>query len=328
MRQRINAVKSLVSRCGSFLISTHMRPDPDAVGSVLAADEILKTLGCKPVIVLEDPVPPRCMLLPGAEEIVRFGDNNAVDDFDAVLILDSGSLKRIGDVQHLLKTNAEIVNIDHHVSNEQYGSINIVDTDCAATGELLYYLCRAMGLPVTPTLAANLYVGILTDTGRFRFSNTTAETMRTAADLISAGASPCRLTEWMYYDIPAKDVLSMGAIYSTLALSGDETVSSMIVTGDQAVEDPDPVVDIALSIKGVEVAALFSEMSNGKVRVSLRSKRHVNVSEIATGLGGGGHERAAGFRMKGSLTEVRERVVPLLVEAVRNEKPDAPIEEC
>jgi phosphoesterase RecJ-like protein len=263
--------------------------------------------------------------MPGAELIRKPAEFAADEKFDRVIVVDSGSLSRIGAVESLLAQDAVIVNIDHHRSNDQFGKINIVHPRCAACGELLYFLFRELGVDITPTMAMNLFSGILTDTGRFRHSNTTSVSLHVAAELAAHGADVSRITEQLYYGIPADDVRRMGLILSSVELHGSGRISTMLVPLENAVEDPDNIADLARAIRGVEVAALFSEMADGKIRVSLRSNATVNVAEIATKFGGGGHERAAGFRVSGTLRGVRDRVLPTLLEAVG--VPALPLEE-
>jgi phosphoesterase RecJ-like protein len=300
-----------------ILVSTHINPDPDAIGSVLAAREMLKAVGGDPVVILHDEVPIRCRTLPGAGHILRHSSGMTSESFHAAMIVDAGSLSRIGDVASLIAPGAFLCNVDHHLSNGRFGTVNFVDLECSATAELLYLLCREAGVPLTPSLASNLFAGLLTDTGRFRHANTTPRVFQIAAELAAAGADVTRITNSMYFDVPAVDVLSMGAIYSTLELFEDAKISTMFARLDHRVEDPDSVVDLALSIRGVQVAVLFSETPEGKIRVSLRSRFDLNVAAIAERFGGGGHEKAAGFRAVGTLESVRDRLLPVLQAALR-----------
>jgi phosphoesterase RecJ-like protein len=311
----LDAFKQAV-RGARVLISTHIHPDPDAIGSALAVREMLLQLGADPQVLLGDDVPARLTLLPGAEHIISFPKTAVSESFHVAVVVDAGGLSRIGDVQHLIASGALIVNIDHHFSNDDFGAVNFVSQHCAATAEMLYDLLRALDLDLTQSIANNLFAGLLTDTGRFRYSNTTASVYRMAADLTDAGAEIFRITDAMYYDIAPADVRSMGAIYSTLELFADGAISTLFTRLEHLVEDPDTVVDTALSIRGVKVAVLMSETWEGKIRVSLRSKSHVNVAVIAESLGGGGHEKAAGFRMRGTLESVRERLIPILLSAL------------
>jgi phosphoesterase RecJ-like protein len=311
----LDALKRTLS--GSrVLISTHIHPDPDAIGSALAMREIALQLGADPQVILGDEVPARLTMLPGAETALHYPATPVAARFRAGVIVDAGSLSRIGEVEMLIAPDAVIINLDHHLSNDQFGAINFVSQDCAATAEMLFLLCRELGLTITQSLADNLYAGLLTDTGRFRYSNTSSRALRMAADLADAGARIFRITDAMYYDLALQDVRSMAAIYSTLEFFGDNRISTLFARLDHLVEDPDVVVDTALSIRGVEIAVLMSETWEGKIRVSLRSKSKVNVAAIAEGFGGGGHERAAGFRMRGTLESVRERLLPVLLSAL------------
>ncbi|MDD5088286.1 MAG: DHHA1 domain-containing protein [bacterium] len=301
------------------LISTHIHPDADAVGSVLAASEIVHGLGGSARIVLADDVPCRCRILPGAERVEKYASRLAAEPVSFAFIADSGSLDRLGDVRHLIAGDALIVNADHHLSNDRFGRINWVGVEFASTTELLFELCRALNVPMTPALADNLFAGLLSDTGRFRYSNTTAQSLAVASELIAAGARVMEITDGLYYDVLPADVRSLGEIYSTLELYGDGKISIMFVRINQLVEDPDSLVDLAASLRGVRVAALLSETGTDRIRVSLRSRDTINVARIAESFGGGGHAKAAGFRMIGTLESVRDRLLLELVAATRTE---------
>ncbi|MBU1919637.1 bifunctional oligoribonuclease/PAP phosphatase NrnA [bacterium] len=314
----LDKLKTLLSSDDQVLVTTHIRPDPDAIGSVLAIREMVKQLGSVAHAILEDECPPRCGFLPGADEILTLSETKNTQRYKAVVIVDAGDRGRVGDVERLISTSAEIVNIDHHSSNEHFGTLNFVYPDTAACGELLYFLIKALSIELTQTLATNLYAGLVTDTGRFRHTNTTSRSLQVGAALIDAGADAAAITDHLYYDIAAQDIRSIGIILGSLELHGRGEVSTMLVKLDQSIEDPDHVVDFARAINGVEVAALLSEMKDGKIRVSMRSKARVDVSKIAESFGGGGHVRAAGFRMIGTLTEVRDKIVPVLLKAVKD----------
>jgi phosphoesterase RecJ-like protein len=298
------------------LISTHVHPDPDAIGSTLAMREMLLQIGSRPDIILADLFAPRIRWLPGGEAIQTLPLAGTQVHYDVAVILDAANRSRIGDVEHLLNAPAVVYNFDHHISNDSFGTHNFVDVACCATGELLFQLCRGLELEITAELATNLYAGLLTDTGRFRYSNTNPQVFKVAAELVEAGANPTEITNRLYFDLPPDDLRSMSAIYATLTMFGDSRISTLMVRREHLVEDPDSVIDLALSIRGVEIAAMLSEAPQGKIRVSLRSKNYVNVSEIAQHFGGGGHEKAAGFRMSGTLESVRDRMLPALLEAL------------
>ncbi|MBK6767020.1 MAG: bifunctional oligoribonuclease/PAP phosphatase NrnA [bacterium] len=300
------------------LITAHMRPDPDAIGSVLALREAVLQVGGTPTCMLEDECPVRCKVLPGAPEIKVAKDCGGLPPFETVIVADSGNRDRIGEVESFVAPHARIANIDHHVSNTRYGQLVLLDCDAAASGEVLYEIFIELGLRITSSVAANLLAGILTDTGRFRHSNTSPTTLRIAAELVEAGASLTQLTEQLYFSIPAQDLFSTSQVLSSLEFFADGQISTMFVPRDYAVEDPDNLIDLGRAIDGVEVAVLFSEMKDNRIRVSLRSKSRINVSEIAERFGGGGHERAAGFRMYGTMQTVQQRLLPVLSEALQS----------
>ncbi|MBU0508447.1 DHH family phosphoesterase [bacterium] len=298
------------------LISTHIHPDADAIGSVLAAAEMVTGLGGAPAILLDDDVPIRCRILPGADNIISYPTGKPTERFRVGLIVDSGNLSRIGDVRDALEKDAVLFNVDHHLSNDSFGRVNFVDLQSASTTELLFSLCRELELPITPSLADNMFAGLLSDTGRFRYANVTPASLHVAGELVAAGARVTDITNALYFDLSVQDVRSMSEIYSTLEIFGDGRISMMFVRLEYLVEDPDCVVDLALSIRGVQTAALLSETRGDKIRVALRSRDGVNVARLAERFGGGGHAKAAGFRMCGTLESVRERLLPELLRAV------------
>ncbi|MCC6475742.1 bifunctional oligoribonuclease/PAP phosphatase NrnA [bacterium] len=315
-RVEIGKLHDLLGMGGEILISSHMRPDPDAIGSVLALREMVETFGGRPVCILEDDCPTRCLSLPGAKEIRTARELGQVSQYSRVIVVDSGSRTRIGIVEQFIATDALVANLDHHISNTRFGAINLVDTDAAASGELLFDLCHELQVKVTKSLATNMLAGVLTDTGRFRHSNTSPRSLQIAAELVEAGADISALTEQLYYAIPEEDVRATGRILDTLQMHANGRISTMHVPVRDSVEDPDNIIDIGRAINGVEVAVLLSEMKDGRIRASLRSNSYVNVSEIAAAFGGGGHERAAGFRMSGTIESVERRLLPRLEAAL------------
>ena len=315
-RVEIGKLRDLLGMGGEILISSHMRPDPDAIGSVLALREMVETFGGRPVCILEDDCPTRCLSLPGAKEIRTARELGQVSQYSRVIVVDSGSRTRIGIVEQFIATDALVANLDHHISNTRFGAINLVDTDAAASGELLFDLCHELQVKVTKSLATNMLAGVLTDTGRFRHSNTSPRSLQIAAELVEGGADISALTEQLYYAIPEEDVRATGRILDTLQMHANGRISTMHVPVRDSVEDPDNIIDIGRAINGVEVAVLLSEMRDGRIRASLRSNSYVNVSEIAAAFGGGGHERAAGFRMSGTIESVERRLLPRLEAAL------------
>jgi bifunctional oligoribonuclease and PAP phosphatase NrnA len=324
----LTALRDRVANADRVLISTHVHPDADAIGSALAIQEMVRSLGGRPHVVLEEGCPPRYRFLDRSETIIDYRTLTDPAKYEACIIVDSGGKDRIGPVVELLNEATWIANIDHHVSNTRYGNINWIAVECAATSELLFELNSALGLTLSKEMANQLYAGVLTDTGRFRYSNTTARTMQIVSELIAHGADVFHLTDQLFYSISSKDVYSIGAILSSLELFNGGLISTLFVKHENLLEDPDTIVDLALSVRGVEVAAMFSETHDGKIRISLRAKHFVNVSAIAAQFGGGGHVSAAGCRMRGTLESARAIVLPAIqaaVDAVQSQHGEKPL---
>lgn len=301
-----------------LLVTTHVHPDGDAVSSLLAFGFLCERLGRQSVSAMADPIPDRFRFLPGANRVVVTQEHPLLQKFDAAVILDAGNLDRIGNLETCLAPSARIVNIDHHISNGRFGQVNILHLEAGATSQILFDIFVDFGFTPTPEEATCLYAGILTDTGRFRFANTTARALEIASQLVELGADPALITERIYYEIPPEDVHKMRRALETLEMFAGGEVCTLFLSSDAQVQDSDALVDLALSIQGVEVALLFSEMGDGRVRISLRSKNRVNVSKLAEHFGGGGHFKAAGLRMRGTMEGARERLLPVVIEAVSN----------
>lgn len=314
---QFRALHDFLHRHCPLLVTTHVHPDGDAVSSLLAFGFLCQRLGRETVLAMADPIPERLRFLPGARMIVCLDEQPLTQEFEAVVILDAGGRNRIGRVDDSIAQSAKIVNIDHHISNSRFGEINLIHLEASATTQIVFDIFRDFGLTPTPDEATCIYAGILTDTGRFRFSNTTTRTFEVAARLADLGADPAYITEQIYYELPLQDVHAMRRALATLEMFGDGQVGVLFLSNEYQVQNSDSLVDLVLSIQGVEVALLFCEMNDGRIRVSLRSKHRINVSELAAEFGGGGHFKAAGLRMRGTLQSACDRLLPVVLEAVR-----------
>ncbi len=313
---QFRALYDFLLRHSPILLTTHVHPDGDAVSSLLAFGFLCRRLGRDAVMYMADPIPDRFRFLPRAGDVVVVGAGSLPRKYEGAVILDVGSRDRIGKVEDFLAPSVEIVNIDHHISNDQFGNINLLHLDASATSQIIYDIFCDFGFTPTPSEATCIYTGILSDTGRFRFSNTTSRALEVASCLVNLGANPAYLADRIYYEVPLEAVQAMGKALTTLEMFGDGQVCTLFLSGDDEVQDSDALVDLALSIQGVEVALLFCEMDDGRVRISLRSKNRVNVSELAEHFGGGGHFKAAGVRMRGTLQSARDRLLPMVLDAV------------
>ncbi len=308
-------VENIFWNGNDFLLASHLNPDGDAVGSLLGLGLTLRELGKNVTVTSPHPVPCTFSFLPGYELIQAPGNLNNLN-FDIGVVLDCTEVERTGkETEELLKNCNTLLNIDHHVSNTKFGNLNLVDTDAAATGELIFEILEDMGVPITPEIATNLYVTIVTDTGSFQHQNTTARCHRNAASLLKLGAAHNRAYQLLYEERSLKSMRLLEKCLRTLSVSDDGLVAWMAVpqkylieTGC-GIEECDELVNYPKSISGVEVGILFKQVSNNEVKVSFRSKNYVDVNNLAASFGGGGHERAAGCTVRGTLKDVERKVL-------------------
>ncbi len=291
-----------------FLVTSHARPDGDAVGSTLALSQILRKMGKTAEVVLGDVLPVIYKPLPFADTIVHAARVNG--SYDAAIVLECDSVQRtrlLGLEQHFL------ISIDHHVSAKTFANVNWIDSKAVATAEMIFRLALAAGVTITPEIATCLYTAVLTDTGSFCYSPTNACTFELAKCLVEHGADPGKIAQSVYFSNPASKMRLLGAALTSLQRDG--VVTWMVVTRDDMErcealdEDCEGLVNYALSIAGVEVAVFFRETVGDRVRVSIRSKGAINVSDIAEKFGGGGHECAGGFSTEGPYQAAADRVL-------------------
>jgi phosphoesterase RecJ-like protein len=313
----LSQVVQLIEVNKRFLITSHVRPDGDGLGSGLALYWMLRSLEKEAVVVLRDPVPPAYLVLPGSE-LVRVQPE--VDDrYDAAFVMECSDVDRPG-LPGL--RNQFVVNIDHHSTTQPFGHINWIDSTSAAVGEMIYNLCKALGVEVTKEIAECIYTALLTDTGSFHFSNTTERTLKIASELVRRGVEPARISQALFYSHPFSRIRLLGLVLSTI--ERDETGHiawvtmdrEMMETAEAAEDDADGIVNHALSIAEVQAVAFFKELSPGVYRISLRSKGKSNVAKVAELFGGGGHRNAAGCRIEGDFQNVRRRVIESLQHAI------------
>lgn len=290
-----------------ILVVSHVRPDGDAVGSVLAMGLALQQLGKRVQMVLNDGVPASFRFLEGAERIQKM----PYDDFDMAFVLDCGDLYRIGEVADVLKTAD--VNIDHHPTNPKFAALNLVDPTAVSTTALLYRLFPQLGFEFTPGVVDALMTGLITDTQGFRTSNINARALRIAAELVELGAD---LSDLFFKVLTRKTyeaVRYWGAGLSLIERDGPFVWASLRYEDRLRVEyhgrDDSDLVNFLARIEDALVAMVFIEQEDGTVKVSWRSKKNIDVSKLAKKFGGGGHVVAAGATIEGSLDSVKSRVL-------------------
>ncbi|MBE3582958.1 MAG: 30S ribosome-binding factor RbfA [Limnochordaceae bacterium] len=304
------------------LIACHEQPDPDAVGSMLALGGFLRALGAQPTMVCPDPLSRSLFLLPEAEQIVLPAQLDPLGPWDVGIVVDCDPIRTAAALPYLQQRTQELVNIDHHGTNDADLVARWVRPEAAACGELIYAVGRALGVPLNPTLATQLFAALSADTGSFRFSNTRPRTLRLAAALIEAGAPAAWVSHVLFEEKDWNYVRLIGAVVDRLQLSPDGRVAwaslpyDLIQQSGVPENELDGFVSYPRMVGGVEVAMLLREIQPGTVRISLRSHERVDVSQLAVRLGGGGHPRAAGCTVAGSLEEVERRAVELAQAAV------------
>jgi len=314
MLQRIS---ELIGRHRVFLITAHERLDGDALGSELALHHMLRLMGKEATVYNQDITPENYRFLPGSDRIIH--ELPPLEFFDAAFILDCGELGRVGREAARIAAIPCLINIDHHFANGGFCDTTLIDPRASSTGELLCRIAAHMGFALTGEMATCLYTAILTDTGGFRYGNTGRGALLAAADLVDGGADPQWISENVYdANSPAK-IRLLAAVLPTLTLDGDGSIGSLTVTlqalaaAGALPEHTEGFVDLPRTIRGVRISILYSELTDGRFKLSLRSKGAVNVERVARAFGGGGHINAAACLMTGELPDIRRRVL----EAIR-----------
>ena len=300
---------SLINNKNRFLITTHVNPDGDGIGSSLALGEALKMIGKKIVYYCESPISNKYFFLPGVDQFTKDLDNS--EQFDVAIVIDCGDLKQVGDASATIGMIGVVINIDHHVTNHISGQLRLVDPKACASAEIIYRLIKALEQPLTFPVALNLYTAILTDTGSFRFSNTNRVAFQICDEMIGLGVVPHMVAQQVYGMYSVGRLRLLNEVLKSLEISSNKifamvtvTLAMMAKTGT-GVEDINGFVDYPRFIKGTEFSALVQETDHNRFHVSLRSKGKVDVAGIAERFGGGGHLNASGFNVEGTLDWVK-----------------------
>ncbi|MBI5694676.1 MAG: bifunctional oligoribonuclease/PAP phosphatase NrnA [Nitrospirae bacterium] len=320
MNEGMQAVMDAINANGSFVISTHVNPEGDAIGSEVALALALTKIGKKVTLINKDSVPEFLKFLPGSD-MVRVADT-IVEPHDAFLVVDCEPARTgiKGQDSFPIKT---VINIDHHITNPKTADVYWVDAEAAAAGEMVYDLILAMDIPIDKDIATNLYTTIFTDTGSFRYSNTDEPALVKSGKLLSYGVNTWEISENVYESKSYGRMKLLGLVLAGLEVGGDGMLAWVTVLEDfyrqtgTSAEDTDGFINYARAVKGVELALLFREAGPDKVKMSFRSKGRVDVSGLASELGGGGHPNAAGVVMTGSITEIKAIVIPKAEALVR-----------
>jgi len=322
------AFRAFIDAHDDFLILSHIDPDGDAVGSSLGLAWALRPLGKRVTVANDSPLPASLHFLPGWETVRLARD--LPEPFRAVFVVDCSSLDRVGpSAVAAIAPGAAIACVDHHAGTDGFGNPRLVDVEASATAELIHGILEAGGLPIGPETAACLYAGIASDTGAFRFQNTTPHVLRLAARLVEHGADPSRTALSLFGRKSPASLRVLGLALASLESRAAGQVSVLTISramfdeAQAAPEDADGIVQYAQSVNGARIGVLIQETAPGEVRISFRSDGTVDVNDVAGRFGGGGHRNAAGARLRGELAVVRETVLQALEQAV-NGGPPAP----
>jgi phosphoesterase RecJ-like protein len=338
MKKTFEKIVDLIKSSQKILITSHRDPDGDSIGSQLALDGFLQNFEKPTRIINQGPIPKRYAFLDPQKKIENFNKSGGgkTSDFqpDLILVLECPSLDRLGEVKKLIPSESKLVNIDHHPENEKFGSVNYLDAKASAVGEMIYSLLKACHFPISSVLANQIYASILTDTGRFRYSNTSAKCLSMCAQLVKLGADPKYVTRQIYFNYSLSFLKLLGTVLRNLEVRDEGKVCS--VTIDQNLlsefgvdhEEIEGIVDYSLFLSGVEIGLLFTETEGGKTKVNLRSQNDFDVSKLAKIFGGGGHKSAAGCTLSYNLDEAKKAIfeqIPKLFQKSRIWTRDEPV---
>lgn len=317
LREAIDKIKKSNSIC---LIS-HINPDGDSIGSLLGLGIALSHFKDKKITLAKvDEIPKEYKFLPKIDFIQEVDENEV---FDLVITLDCGDLFRLGRSKHITDNTDFIINIDHHKSNDFFGDINIVDSNMSSTGELVYYLLREMDLDINTDIATSLYVSISTDTGSFKYDNTSPSTLEVAAELLRKGIDINKITTEIYQSKSLVKTKLLVRSLSDMEMHLDNKIGIAVVTKDMieecnaTIQDVDGIIESIRDIDGVEVACILKEVDQEEIKVGFRSKRDIDVARIAEIFRGGGHKKASGCTVYKRMEEAKKEVIDEIIKTFR-----------
>ena len=318
----LKKLSAALKKQNNFLVSAHTNLEGDAIGAEVAFFMLLRALGKNAILMNSDRVPASYRFLPLLENIRKFHKGRFIP-FDCLVLLDCSDLSRSGSIGGINLEGKTVINIDHHISNDYYGDINWVLPHLSSASEMVYLLYKKLGAPLNKDIATLLYIGILTDTGSFRYSNTSASTHKVVADLIDYGLDVVDIYRRIYEDIAFGDMQLLNRIVSLMRCDPSGKViwceiPRKLVKRNASLDISEQVLGFTRAIKGAEAVLLFKENlgTKNEIRVNFRSQGKVDVNKIAAFFGGGGHKTASGCTMKGTLAAVRKKVLAKVRQAL------------
>jgi bifunctional oligoribonuclease and PAP phosphatase NrnA len=313
----IQQIADAIRRRQRFVLSSHARPDGDAIGSQLAMAYALRALGKEVTVVNADPAPPPLMAFPGVPEIVIAPQVDA--PFDAAIVMECGDLARTG-VAGL--DRSFVINIDHHPGNTGYGQINWFDARAAACGEMVFDLVKALGVPLTIEIATHVYLAILTDTGSFHYSSISPRTFDICREAIEAGVDPVIVARNVYDSNNMGRLKLFGAVLSAMQIDPSGRIAIVYLDHEMAraaggtYEDTEGLINLPLTVKEIDAVVFFKQLEGEAYRVSMRSKGDIDIGAVAKEFGGGGHKNAAGCTVTGGVDALQKMFVEKIERAI------------
>jgi phosphoesterase RecJ-like protein len=318
-------VKEAIKAHQRFLLTGHLNPDGDSIACQLAMAEALEQLGKEASLQSADPVPAMYRKLPGASRIRRVAEIEG--EFEAAILMECPTPERSG-FQTI--PAGIIINIDHHPDNQNHADVNWVNPKRAATAEMIFTLVQELGCEITGSMAENLFAGILTDTGSFTFSNTTANALEAAAELMRRGANPAAVAQKVYRSYPPEKLDLIGRLLSGIKRFHDGSLVLMTISNEEIVKQGyaneifEDIVNMPLITSPVRVSVIGREDESGRWRFSMRSKGDIDIGEVARRFGGGGHLNAAGFTYTGEIGPFTEELIAILGTVIESSAEQAP----
>lgn len=324
MIKGLEGVIEALKKYNNFLITSHINLEGDAVGSQLVMADIVSKMGKRYIIFDNDPIPPSLGFLLDDKKIKTGLDKR--DHFDVIIALDCPVVERVGKVGRYFKKAKVVINIDHHISNTNFGDVIWVEPDMSSCGEMLYYLYKGLGLKIDKYAALCMYVAISTDTGYFTYENTNFKTHKIISELIKIGIKPLWVATQLNEKKSMNDLRLLNETLKTLKLHFNNRVATlytsrkMLKRFNLEPESAEGFVNYARSIKSVDIAIFFLERPDkmGEVHVSFRSKGNVDVNKLAALFNGGGHPNASGCVIKGSIAQAKRIVLAKLKSFLKN----------
>lgn len=319
LQPNLDKIVPIIKRANKILVTMHCRPDGDAAGSAIAMGHILRSLHKDVTIFNVDTIPEAFTFLKGAEWIVH---ELPSFDFDLCIVLDCAEPGLLGRKFPFDRLTSPQVYIDHHSIPYEDCLVNLHDSKASAVGEILFHLCRALEVELTQDIAAALYTSIITDTGSFRYTSTSADSMRVCSYLLATEIDVWDIASHIYENVPAEKLRLLGLVLQTLWLSEDGRIACLHANRQMLKKChcsgamTDGFINYARSIHGVEVSIFLTQLEADLYRLSFRSRGNIDVSEIAARFGGGGHKNAAACTLKGSVESIRDKVEAICREEI------------